>query len=85
MKRLIAAAVLLIFVIAVYISGFLYIQKTCETATDMIKIARTDLTGEGQIQPQDIADIVLFLLINRTNAVIDEIIVHRVNKPPFLV
>ena len=53
--------------------------------TDMVKIARPDLTGEGQIQPQDIADIVLFLLINRTNAVIDEIIVHRVNKPPFLV
>ena len=53
--------------------------------TDMIKIARPDLTGEGQIQPQDIADIVLFLLTSRTNAVIDEIIVHRVNKPPFLV
>ena len=53
--------------------------------TDMIKISRPDLTGEGMIQPQDIADIVTFLLENRGNAVIDEILVHRVNKTPFLV
>ena len=53
--------------------------------TDMIKITRPDLTGEGMISPQDIADIVEFLLKNRTNAVIDEIIVHRVGKEPFLV
>ena len=53
--------------------------------TDMVKISRPDLTGEGMIQPSDIADIVIFLLENRTNAVIDEILVHRVNKEPFLV
>ncbi len=53
--------------------------------TDMIKISRPDLTGEGMIAPQEIADIVAFLLKNRGNAVIDEIIVHRVNKTPFLV
>ncbi len=52
--------------------------------TDMIKISRPDLTGEGMIYPKDIADIVMFLLKNRGNAVIDEIIVHRVNKQPFL-
>lgn len=51
--------------------------------TDMIKIARPDLDGEGMIKPQDIADIVMFLLKNRGNAVIDEILVHRVNKTPF--
>ncbi len=53
--------------------------------TDMIKIARPDLTGEGMIMPNEIADIVTFLLKNRGNAVIDEIVVHRVNKEPFLV
>jgi len=53
--------------------------------TDMIKIARPDLTPEGMILPQDIADIILFLLENRGNAVVDEIIVHRVNKAPFQV
>ena len=53
--------------------------------TDMIKISRPDLTGEGMITPKEIADIVMFLLENRGNAVIDEIIVHRLNKEPFLV
>ena len=53
--------------------------------TDMVKISRPDLTPEGMIMPEDIADIVCFLLENRSNAVIDEILVHRVNKQPFLV
>ena len=53
--------------------------------TDMIKIARPDLTEDGMILPSDIAETVMFLLKNRTNAVIDEILVHRVNKEPFLV
>jgi len=53
--------------------------------TDMIKISRPDLTGEGMIMPEDIAQTVMFLLKNRTNAVIDEILLHRVNKTPFLV
>ena len=52
--------------------------------TDMIKITRPDLTGEGMIMPEDIAKIVEFMLLNRTNAVIDEIIVHRAGKEPFL-
>lgn len=53
--------------------------------TDMVKISRPDLTSDGMIMPQEIADIILFLLKNRGNAVIDEILVHRVNKQPFLV
>lgn len=52
--------------------------------TDMIKIARPDLTEDGMIMPKDIADIVIFMLKNRTNAVIDEICVHRAGKQPFL-
>jgi 3-oxoacyl-[acyl-carrier protein] reductase len=53
--------------------------------TDMVKISRPDLTPDGMILPEDIADLVLFFLANRSNAVVDEIIVHRVNKQPFLV
>ena len=53
--------------------------------TDMVKISRPDLTPEGMIMPEEIADILCFLLENRGNAVIDEILVHRSNKEPFLV
>ena len=53
--------------------------------TDMIRIARPDLTADGMILPEDIAEMILFLLEHRGNAVIDEINVHRVNKAPFQV
>jgi len=53
--------------------------------TDMIRIARPDLTSDGMILPEDIAEMILFLLEHRGNAVIDEINVHRVNKAPFQV
>ena len=52
--------------------------------TDMVRIARPDLTGEDMILPEDIAEIAAFLLLHRTNAVIDEIAVHRAGKEPFL-
>jgi len=52
--------------------------------TDMIKITRPDLSGDGMIMPEDVAGAVLFLLKNRTNAVIDEISLHRAGKQPFL-
>lgn len=52
--------------------------------TDMIKVSRPDLTSDGMIMPEEIADIVMFLLKNRGNAVVDEILVHRLNKQPFL-
>lgn len=53
--------------------------------TNMVKISRPDLTGEGMIQPEEVAEILEFLLTHRGNAVIDEILLHRVNKQPFLV
>ena len=53
--------------------------------TDMIKVSRPDLTGDEMIMPSDISNIVMFLLENRTYAVIDEISVHRSKKEPFLV
>lgn len=53
--------------------------------TDMVKVTRPDLTGEGMIMPEDIAEIAYFFLAHRGNAVIDEILVHRVGKEPFQV
>lgn len=52
--------------------------------TPMIAIARPDLTPEGMILPEDIAEIAGFYLeMRKTNAVMDEIEVHRVTKEPF--
>ena len=48
--------------------------------TDMVKVTRPDLTGEDMIMPEEIADIVLFLLTRRGNAVIDDICVRRAAK-----
>ncbi len=53
--------------------------------TDMVKLSRPDLKKDGMTTPEDIAEIVWFFLYMRGNAVIDEIIVHRANKQPFLV
>ena len=54
--------------------------------TDMVRVARPDLKSDGLILPEDIADAVLFFLRQRsTDAVTDEIQVHRVGKPPFQV
>lgn len=51
--------------------------------TDMVRAARPDLTPEGLILPEEIAEIALFLLSRRGNAVIDEIEVRRCGKAPF--
>ncbi|MBQ9485341.1 MAG: SDR family oxidoreductase [Clostridia bacterium] len=51
--------------------------------TDMVKISRPDLTGDGMTQPSEVAEIVAFLLKFRNNAIIDEIRVHRSGKCPF--
>lgn len=53
--------------------------------TDMVRLSRPDLTPEGMIVPEEVAEIVHFLLAHRGNAVIDEILLHRVAKEPFLV
>jgi NADP-dependent 3-hydroxy acid dehydrogenase YdfG len=51
--------------------------------TDMVRIARPDLTEEGMILPEDIAEVVAFFIEHRSNAVVDEIQVHRAGKAPF--
>lgn len=53
--------------------------------TDMIRISRPDLTGEGMILPEDVAKAVLYLLEMRdSGAVADEIQMHRETKEPFM-
>lgn len=52
--------------------------------TPMIAMVRPDLSPEGMILPEDIAEIAGFYLeMRKTNAVVDEIEVHRVTKEPF--
>ena len=51
--------------------------------TEMVKISRPDLSSDGLILPEDIADIAEFFITHRTNSVIDEIETHRQNKAPF--
>lgn len=53
--------------------------------TDMVKISRPDLTGEGMLLPEDVAETVLYLLKMRgTASVADEIQLHRETKEPFM-
>lgn len=53
--------------------------------TDMVKISRPDLSSDGMILPEDIAETVLYLLKMRNSAcVADEIELHRETKEPFM-
>ncbi len=53
--------------------------------TDMVKISRPDLTGDGMLLPEDIAETVLYLIKMRGSAsVADEIQLHRETKEPFM-
>ena len=52
--------------------------------TDMVKISRPDLSSEGMILAEDVAEAAAFLVVHRTNAVIDEIQLHRAGKAPFV-
>ena len=52
--------------------------------TDMARtISRPDIDMNVLIEPEDLADVMEFLLSHRTNAVIDEISLHRAGKQPF--
>ena len=51
--------------------------------TDMVRISRPDLSDEGMILAEDIAEVAAFFITHRTNAVIDEIQVHRAGKASF--
>lgn len=53
--------------------------------TDMVKVSRPDLTPDGMTTPEEVAEVIMFLIKHRGNAVIDEILIHRTGKTPFLV
>lgn len=53
--------------------------------TEMARaISRPDIDMNALISTEDIADTMEFLLTHRSNAVIDEIEIHRVGKQPFI-
>lgn len=52
-------------------------------ATGLIGSMRPDIPPETLIQPEEIAEIVWFLLCNRGNAVIDEVNVRRISNEPW--
>lgn len=51
--------------------------------TDMVKTMRPDLDPSGLIQPEEIAEVVHFLLTNRGNAFLDDIHIRRANGDPW--
>jgi 3-oxoacyl-[acyl-carrier protein] reductase len=51
--------------------------------TDLVRDARPDLDPAVLMQPQEIADIVLFLVTRRGNAVIDQVNVRRAASTPW--
>lgn len=51
--------------------------------TEMVAMTRPDIDPSTLISPDEIAEIVIFLLTHRGNAVIDEINVRRASNPPW--
>ena len=51
--------------------------------TDMARQARPDIDPSNLMLPQEIADIVVFLVTRTGNSVIDEVNVHRANATPW--
>jgi len=52
-------------------------------ATEMLARTRPDLTSTGLIQPEEIAEIIEFLINKRGNLMIDEINLRRSSTQPF--
>jgi len=53
------------------------------TATDLVTKMRPDIDPAALIQPEEIADVVMYLLLHRGNSVIDEIHLRRENNIPW--
>ena len=51
--------------------------------TELIRITRPDLEGDAYCKPEEIAEIIIFILTHRNNSVIDEVNIRRHAKPPF--
>ena len=52
--------------------------------TDMIRIARPDLSSDSMIAPEEVAEAAAFLMESPGNGIIDEIQLHRIGKEPYL-
>lgn len=50
--------------------------------SEMAKIARADLSGDVYCKPNELAEIIIFILSHRNNSVIDNLIVRRYTKRP---
>ena len=50
--------------------------------TDMLRQIHPDMASSALMRPEDMAEAVLFLLIHRTNAVIDEVRIRRASSAP---
>ena len=53
-------------------------------ATDLVTAVRPDIDPNDLIQPEDVADIVIFLLASGRAGMIDEVVVRRSGKTPWL-
>ena len=53
-------------------------------STDLVTRARPDIDSKDLMTPQDIADIVLFLVTRKGNGVIDQISVRRLASTPWV-
>jgi len=51
--------------------------------TDLVRDARPNLDPSVLVQPQEIADVVLFLVARRGNGIIDQINVRRAASTPW--
>jgi len=51
--------------------------------TDLVRDARSNLDPSVLVQPQEIADIILFLVTRRGNGIIDQINVRRAASTPW--
>lgn len=51
--------------------------------TEMVRQMRPDLDTSGLIKPDDIADLVIYLLTHRTNAMLDDLHIRRANGSPW--
>ena len=51
-------------------------------ATSLVSRTRPDLDPRELMRPEEIADLVLFLLTRRGNAVIDEVRIRRASSEP---
>ncbi|MBR1821751.1 MAG: SDR family oxidoreductase [Clostridia bacterium] len=52
--------------------------------TEMIDVVRPELSPEGLIRPEEVAELAAYLIQHRGGAVIDEIRLHRAGKEPFM-